>query len=88
MKYELVYDLQYISDSKRFVPELVNFLSSAVACFSKSTKCEVPCSISWSCADHVTLFTGIFLPPFSAKCKIRKDLAVMETAEVLTNSTT
>lgn len=46
--------MEYICSSKRFMPELVNFLTSSVGYFSNSEKC-------------------IFLPPFTAKCKLWRE---------------
>ena len=78
--------LQYVKDSKRFVPELVNFLSSGVGCFSNSGKCKSQ-SVQ-SHGDHVITCTGVYLPPFTSKPKFRGDLAVLvEPAESVTGTT-
>ena len=34
--------LQFVGDSKKYVPELVNYLSSCVGCFSKGDQCKYP----------------------------------------------
>ncbi len=76
--------LQYIGQSKRLMPELVNFLTSVVGYFAVDgtgiLASQPPCTYSISIISEY-LYLGICLPPLTGKVSHMSSLLSVEGGE-------